>query len=209
MLEPPLETDSDGTQARPRRVGHAVTDLILAISAIAISVISLVVAVEHGRTERQLVAASTWPFLEVNIDESSDEKTGVVSRIMLRNAGVGPARLVSMVIRLDGKIMHSPTELLAACCSLPNRMTRQDRNRYGVLGEASMLGIIEAHQAGSFLSIGDKVDAVQQAFQATLPRLSYAACYCSVLNECWRSNLNSTDQPKPVSACHPSPDSYS
>ncbi|MBE7209901.1 MAG: hypothetical protein INR65_02690, partial [Gluconacetobacter diazotrophicus] len=178
-----------------------------ALSAIAISVISLVVAVEHGRTERKLVTAATWPFAEVE-----NERTGrdgqYVSELILRNAGVGPARLVSLVVRLDGKVVRSPAELLTSCCGVPAGTTTETRPDYGVMAEGGVLGILEAHQAQNILWVGSKADAVRRGFEAAWPRLTYDACYCSVLNECWRSDLKSTGTPVRVALCRPSADDY-
>lgn len=208
MKEPPIELDSDGIHARPRRTGHALADLVLALSAILISVISLWVAVEHGRTERELVAASTWPFPVVGTYRIHVDKQGMVSKLVLRNAGVGPARLVSMVIRLDGRVQHSPGDLLSACCGVPAGTTTNNREQYGVIDEGSVLGVLEAHQQIDFLGISEKGDATRRALETVWQRLSYEGCYCLVLNECWRSEFSSTGEPKRVAACHASSDDY-
>jgi hypothetical protein len=36
--------------------------VIVSVTAIFISAISLFVAIQHGKTERDLVAANVWPF---------------------------------------------------------------------------------------------------------------------------------------------------
>jgi hypothetical protein len=60
MNEPPIQPGADGIEARPRKTGQSRLDLALACSAIFISGVSLFVAIEHGKTERDLVAASSW-----------------------------------------------------------------------------------------------------------------------------------------------------
>jgi hypothetical protein len=64
-----------------------------------VSVISLFVAIEHGRTmERmaeanaRMVEANSWPFVEYdshNVDEQGNAKI----RLVLTNQGIGPARI--------------------------------------------------------------------------------------------------------------------
>ena len=39
-------------------------------------------------------------------------------------------------------------------------------------------------------------------------KLSYHACYCSVLDECWTSDLTPTAQPRRVGQCSGEADSY-
>jgi uncharacterized membrane protein YhfC len=61
--QPAVETGVDEARALAHKTGHAWVDLIIAFSAITISVISLFVAITHGRTEEKMVAANSWPFL--------------------------------------------------------------------------------------------------------------------------------------------------
>src|SRR4051812_31961149 len=95
LSEPPVETGADDIQARPRRTGVGWFDLVLALSAIFISAVSLAVAIEHGRTERDLVAASSWPFLRALISNSYGDGEARFAAIGVSNGGVGPAKLES------------------------------------------------------------------------------------------------------------------
>ncbi len=63
MSEPPVHTSVDEVHAHAHKTGHRWVDMAIAISAITISVISLFVAIEHGKTEEKLVAANSWPFV--------------------------------------------------------------------------------------------------------------------------------------------------
>ena len=76
MSEAPVETSVDEVQPRPRRTAFRQFDVITWIAAIFISAVSLYVAIEHGRTERQVVAANVWPFAREILDNGGE--TGAV-----------------------------------------------------------------------------------------------------------------------------------
>ena len=102
--------------------GHRWLDIVLAVSAMFVSVISLFVAVEHGRTmERmaeantRMVEANSWPFVEYdshNVDEQGNAKI----RLVLTNQGIGPARIETLELWWNGKPVSSLRALLEACC---------------------------------------------------------------------------------------------
>ena len=121
-------------------------NLAIALSAIAISVISLFVAVEHGRTEEKLVAANSWPFR-------------VRRGLITQNAPVGvlPAR--------DG------------------------------------IDIMAWRELAGNAAIWARLDDARH-------RIKMEACYCSVLDDCWTSDLTPTAQPAHVDVCNPITDGY-
>lgn len=178
MREPPLEIDADGVHARPRRTGHQWADLVLAVSAI-----------EHGRTEAEIVTASTWPFL-------------------IFSAGGGPAHIESVVISMDGRPVHSAAEILARCCGLPAASTVDDRIRAGESSEGGILGVIPARERLTVIGMSNPTDdtGLLDAFDRAVPRLRFAVCYCSVLNRCWTTDLANISAP--VRQCRPTADEY-
>jgi hypothetical protein len=106
--------------AHPRHSGHRWLDIVLAVSAMFVSVVSLFVAVEHGRTMQRMadantrmVAANSWPFVEFDTHDL-DEQGNAKSRLVLTNQGVGPARIETFELWWRGKPMASPWGLLKA-----------------------------------------------------------------------------------------------
>ena len=102
--------------------GHRWLDLVLGLSAMFVSVVSLIVAVAHGRTmERmadantRMVEANSWPFVEFETHNADEHGNGDV-RLVLINEGVGPARIETFELWWDGKPMSSLRTLLQACC---------------------------------------------------------------------------------------------
>ncbi len=47
----------------PHHTGHRWADYVIAGTALLVSVISLWVAVGHGRTMEKLVAVNSWPYV--------------------------------------------------------------------------------------------------------------------------------------------------
>src|SRR5947209_7983490 len=107
----------------PGHTGHRWFDIALGLSAMFVSVVTLVVAIEHGCTmERmadanpRMVEANSWPFIEFS-SHNLNEKGAAEVRLVLTNEGVGPARIETFELWWRGKSMSSPTQLLTACCA--------------------------------------------------------------------------------------------
>ena len=116
MSEPPVHVTSGEVHAHPHRTGHSRLDLVIALSAIFISAISLFVAIEHGKTERDLVAANSWPFLRAILSNDYDVRGGAA--IGLSNAGVGPAKVQSFAVFYRRRPVAPNLDLLRQCCGL-------------------------------------------------------------------------------------------
>jgi len=93
-----------GHHAHPHGTGHRWLDLSLAASAMCVSLVSLVVAIHHGRTmERmaeanaRLVAANSWPFLGYSTGNVGPDGRNKID-LKVVNDGVGPAKIESFEI---------------------------------------------------------------------------------------------------------------
>ena len=198
---PPIHTGPDEVSAHPRHTGTRWFDLVLALSAIFISAVSLAVAIEHGRTERDLVAASSWPFLREVLSNQFDEGPGEASAaIGVSNGGVGPAKLESFEVLYRGVAMSSGISLLRRCCGLGP--TVEDVNRqlpHGFHFEFTDHTVLRPGEAKETLGVRRGTD-VGDRFAAALPDLTFRACYCSILDQCWVSNLRDTHT-QPIKSC--------
>ncbi len=201
MPEPPIETGAGEVAPRPRKTGEQWFDLIVAISAIFISAISLFVAIEHGRTERDLVAASSWPFLrEVRSNDRGPEKTIAIG---VSNGGVGPAKIVSFAVFYKGAPMSSAVDLLRHCCGLsadPAAARRQLPQ--GIALSVVDQTVLRAGEDDVAMEVRrESVDpAVAASFGQALADITFKACYCSILDECWISSLQDI-RVVPVRSC--------
>ena len=191
---PPVETGADDIQAHPRHTGVRWFDLILALSAIFISAVSLAVAIEHGRTERDLVAANSWPFLrEIRSNESSTDADSDVE-IGLSNGGVGPAKVESFEVLYKGHPVASGLDLLRRCCGLAPGDAAVARQlpqglRFSIVDHTVVRpgenNVVFRINRGSAHELPDRLSAA-------LGNVSFHACYCSILDQCWTSTLQDT-----------------
>jgi hypothetical protein len=209
MSEPPVNTRADDVHAEPRKTGHQFVDLAIACSAILISLISLGVAIHHGHVQQRLVAANSWPFLRFDFDNSRAQGGGQTVTYSIINSGVGPAVLKSLIVDYTGKRAHGFVELLQTCCGMPHGIDINGLLPLGFLGESRPIGVIRARdQVVLFKFFRNPANiAMLDGIAAARDVVKFRACYCSIVGECWVSDLRSLD-PQPVEACKASPDDY-
>ena len=209
MPEAPLSSGVDEVHAHAHKIGHKWVDLAIALSAITISVISLVVAVEHGKTEERLVAASSWPFLTFTSSNDGFNAGGWTIRLRLQNSGVGPARVKWLRLALNGEPIRNRGDLMRKCCGVPDG-TVEDQVRRGLVSQNSPIGVLPARESVVVLAWRDRRGsrAIRSKLDDAANRLRLDACYCSVLDECWVSDLTPTAEPRLVDHCSPISDGY-
>jgi hypothetical protein len=194
-------------QHHTHRTGHRLLDLALPISALAVSVISLVIAVHHGRTMQdmakenaRLVQANSWPLLQYATGNANDQGQAEIS-MKIENAGVGPAKIVSLEIFHEDQPIRRPADLIRALDPTePRPLLSLGVNLPMVLRPGTDTLIVGMKREG-FEALWDKLNS--ERF-----RMRFRACYCSVFDECWLSDLV-TVSPQPIDQCKTSPDSFS
>ena len=199
MSEPPIETGVDHVHARPRPVGHRWIDLILALSAVFISAVSLTVAIEHGRIERQLVQANSWPFLQVDKEYS----THTATRILLVNAGIGPAKLDTLQVLYQGRPVSDLYTLLRLCCGLaatPEGRQAQVPSGLSIFEQDNQVFRPGENRSLMVVPASPERHDLAELFLKASDAVTFEACYCSVFDQCWISDLVSL-HPREVRAC--------
>ena len=155
---------------------------------------SLVVAIEHGRTERDLVAASSWPFLRGDLTNATGSGNDIA--FGLSNGGVGPAKIKSFEVSLDGRPIGSPGDLLSTCCGLPRDAAGIKRMLpHGAAHMSKIEGTaLRPGEVNDVLTIaqGSANPALFEKLYEALPRLTFSVCYRSVLDQCWTTALVDT-----------------
>jgi hypothetical protein len=206
----PLSADPDGVRLEPRRTGHRLLDFAVAGSAILISLVSLGVAVHLGQVQSRLVAANSWPFLRFTSTYDTENGAQAVS-VDISNDGAGAAILKSLVVRYQGKVIRGYVELLQACCGLPQGVAKADvvGDNIGLSLESSLIGVVRAREKVTMLKLERNSSNVElwQRFSAARGALTFQGCYCSIVGDCWTSDLHTLD-PKPVKSCHKDPSDY-
>jgi hypothetical protein len=200
-----MSLDVETPESHAHKTGHKWIDMAVAFSALFISVVSLGIAILHGRTmekmadaNARLVAANSWPFLSFGAGWVT---TNGVTRLHMQvgNSGVGPAKIESAELVWKGVAYRTDPEFLKACCDFdPASGTPFDSTLLSneVLRAGGNIRFLEFTQPAS--------PAVFSALQrAVLSRdLQLNICYCSIFDECWKSDLTTLSlNPEPVPAC--------
>lgn len=163
----------------------------LAIGAMVIAAVSLWVAYDTERTNRelvasqqQLVAANSWPFVQVSesdVGTTNAPDSGMTLRI--DNAGIGPAKLESFELLWKDVPQRSIVTLLTSCCGL----SAADAANADVEFSSTHGIVLRAGEALNFLVFPrePRNEAVLAALKAGFDNLSFQYCYCSVFDQCW------------------------
>jgi len=188
------------------RTGHRWVDFAVPLSALAVSMISLAIAIHHGHTMQKmadenarLVQANSWPLLQFTTGNANDKGEPEIT-LNVENAGVGPAKLISLEIFHGDQRIRTPRDLVQA---LDPATTRPQLS----LG-LTMPVVVRA--GDSQLLIGLKRQG-QETFWDKLNtarfELRFRACYCSVFDECWVSDL-ATVSPQHIDHCAVNADTF-
>jgi hypothetical protein len=206
--EPPVSISTEGVHPEPRKTGHRLVDFSIALSAIVISLISLAVGIHHGRVQERLVAANSWPFLRWGPSHHSDER-GQRFSIYIANSGVGPALLKGLVVRYRGKPVRGWVELLQECCGLERQLSDLNLPALGFVTGGQPKGVILPHDRVTLISLTrlPQNPQIWERLSAARRDVTFEACYCSILGECWKSDLQTLD-PERTAQCSGGPEDY-
>ncbi len=202
MPDPDKIITPDEIQGAPRRTGRFWFDFLAASAAIFISLVSLVIGIRGEGVQRELLAANSWPFMEVDEERRISGNNAAVV-VNVRNEGVGPAKVMSFEVFYQGKPAGDATQLLQSCCGLPaDTKAAHARMALGIgLGDVAG-NVIRPDQSRTMISMDHRfADAgVFDAFDAHLSEITFRLCYCSILDRCWISDLR-TLKPAEVASC--------
>ena len=171
------------------KTGLSWLDLTIALSAILISLTSLIITIVHSRAlERmadanaKLVEANSWPFVSYATGHLDD---GTVY-VGLVNKGVGPAKIESVELKWKGVAYRNAFDFLAACCGYkfsPQR-TDFDTSVAQVMRAGDRIVLFALRDAPDTQAIRDRFD------HARISRdMNLNVCYCSVFDECWKTDI--------------------
>jgi hypothetical protein len=189
----------------PRKTGRQDFDVIVSVTAIFISAVSLFVAIQHGKTERDLVAANVWPFPRAILSNGYGDKKSIA--VGVSNGGVGPAKIQTFEMFYRGRPVSSDLDLLRQCCGLgpteadvkaqlPEHISTSVVDE-SVLRPGEDNPVLQVHPSTVAPDIPNRISTVD-----VLTHVTFRICYCSVLDQCWISDLRST-RVQPVNECRP------
>jgi hypothetical protein len=186
--------------------GHRWLDITLAVSAVFISLISLFLAIQHGRVMERMMEASTWAFVTVDFSNADRVTFGPHTRLTMRNKGVGPAKIESLEVFYDGAVQAGPRALVSAILKRPEPLGTHRFLRSDVDGM-----VLSAKEEIDFLDfkVGSYAPDESDALAQSGAKLEFRVCYCSVLDECAVVDTrNHGQRPLAVKACAVPPVPY-
>lgn len=186
------------------KTGHQWLDMVVAFSALFISLVSLGVAILHGRTmenmaaaNARLVAANSWPFLSYSVGINTVDGDPTI-HMRIYNTGVGPAKIESAELIWKGVPYRTDQDFLKACCGHDPAVSDFD-------SDLLMDEVLRANGVIPFLQL--KQSANPEVFarlkSVMLSRnLQLIVCYCSIFDECWKDDMTTLSLTPPrVKSC--------
>lgn len=192
-----------------RKSGHHVLDMVLAGSALFISLCSLGLAIHSGHAMDRLVEANSRPELVFESGDADPEQPHSSAPLLhfgVTNPGAGYARVEWARLAVQGHEVHSWAEALTV---LRHRLVTEGpaptqgfddggfvqstlSHVYVKPGSTRMLFSWPRTEANA--ALWDAARKVREGFQLT-------ACYCSIFDECWVTRSGSADWPETVKSC--------
>jgi len=181
---------TDGSKPEASFMRRHWTDTLFAAAALFVSAVSLWVGIRTEDANEKLVAASTWPFVQVQVS-NADTDAKLDLQFSVVNTGVGPAKVESFEVFWKGKPYRSAQELMSECCGYkPVKGTSAEAKNVTPLSTGTVQGIVlRPGETELFIHypLHDDNQAVWTALNKVGGQLSYRICYCSVLDDCWLS----------------------
>jgi hypothetical protein len=177
--------------------GHRWLDVTLGVSAVFISLMSLFLAIQHGRVMEKMVEANTWAFVTVGFSTAEYDYTPHV-RLLVVNKGVGPAQVESLEVFYNGVAQAGAHALVGAI------LKPVDPTRHPPILRADVIGtVFSAKEELNFLDFNVKNFTPEEYATITreVPKLTFRVCYCSVLKECSILDTAKALRPVSVKAC--------
>jgi hypothetical protein len=172
-------------------------------AVLAISLLSLWVAIGTEDANEKMVDASSWPLLQVSSGNADAQGIHVIS-FDLANSGAGTAKLESVELFWHGKAFATSHEYLETCCGFPPFHPDLNSTPQPLLKVSRQLAdrAVRAGDDVVFLQVplaGNNAIAWKRLDDERF-RTVYRACYCSVFDQCWTSNLQNL-HPARVDKC--------
>jgi hypothetical protein len=180
-------------------------DLILAGSAIFISIVSLVVSIRHGRTMEKLVdanekqvEASTLPILRFTTGNVLENGNGI--HFDVRNGGTGPAIVEWLRVKWNGQPTNGPRDLFDQCC---RGHAQAPRSIWQNFASGMTLPVGQSESIFQIRPADANPDSYHLLDSDARFKIEAESCYCSVLDECWITDFKV--RPRRVNACEAIP----
>jgi hypothetical protein len=151
------------------------TNLVIAVSAVVISLCALVVSYVEVSVMRADQRASVWPYLDIGVSYDSEGFT-----IGATNRGLGPALVESVLVEVDGRPVRNWDEAVDRLVGLESGLDYSNTLRNTINGE-----VLPAERELLLFRVTGGWTPVKRELADQLNRLDWRMCYCSVYGDCW------------------------
>lgn len=159
----------------------------LSIAVGLAAIVAVVVSLYQAKLAREQLRASAWPYIsQTNAFTPGNPYVRVVS-----NEGVGPARIKSFRVFVDGHALPTWNATVRALTG-----EGEPALVYSSFGRGTVL-VPGANRKLLTLPPGARAERFWRQAQT---RLRTETCYCSVYDECWLADSN-LPEPTKVSEC--------
>ena len=192
-----MDVEIEKQHVHHHRRGIPWYDLALPIAALFVSLISIYIAWHHGKVMQELVhqneklvEANSLPYLQIYGSNGRGQASFTAV-----NEGIGPAKIETAEVSVDGHPIRDLDELMQACCGGAGAEN---------ISSSTLLGrMVRPGDTVAFVAISgdpDKAATFDRGRQAK--RIVTRLCYCSVFDDCWIADSRDPT-PDPINQCAP------
>jgi hypothetical protein len=164
------------------------TERILSLSALVTAITAVSLGIVESRRNDAHRRLSVEPYLQiVNTNANGDYRRLIV------NTGLGPARIESVSVAVDGAQVFGWWEVVQKLASA--KSPKRTDITYGTVWKGQQIQAGETY-AMLHLPKGD----VAEDFHANVDELFESVCYCSIYRDCWVLE-GSAPSPRAVDEC--------
>lgn len=182
-------------------------NFVLAICAILISAASFYATYLQASAAEKQVKAMTLPLLQYQTGNYDNKINKQIISFGISNAGVGPALIKKIDFRYNGKEIDDILHFFESCCEKEYKAFRakvyptMDKTQGGFMTSFILDTIIPPQDNIAFYQLyhGEISKEFWTKLNDTRFQLKVSICYCSLLDECFYMEENSTV--KPVKFC--------
>jgi hypothetical protein len=189
---------SDVEHHHHHQTGHRWLDVTLGVSAIFISLMSLLLALQHGRAMEKMVEMSSWPYVSIDYSTITRDARPRMS-MEIANNGVGPAAVESVEVFYRDVPQSDPKALIRAMLKVTDPARGIDALQSDVIGT-----VLPARDSRVLFDVLlDRFTPEEyQTLRHESAELTWQVCYCSVFEECSvLDGRKAAPKPEHVKAC--------
>lgn len=171
---------------------------VTSISALVVSVSSIVIAVHNGHNADKALQAQTYPYLDQDRSDATPDGRKRLT-IGFVNNGVGPAHEQSFRIKAGGRYATSLDDLIVGAVGAADAKAAREALRpltntvpTRFIPANSSQFVFQTTRTEANGRWWDRLDDASKSW-------GLEVCYCSVFDECW--SRADAAPPKPVKAC--------